>query len=43
MSRVLKDTFDFVKRTGKKLKIGTVLGVADIKSLCRNISHCFSF
>ena len=39
ISHILQDTFDFVERAEKKLKIGTVLGVADIKSLYTNISH----
>ena len=39
ISHILQDTFDFVERAEKKLEIGTVLGVADIKSLYTNISH----
>ena len=39
MSHIPKDTFDFVEWTEKDLKIGSVLGAADIKSLYTNISH----
>ena len=39
MSHILKDTFDFVERTKKDLEMGTVHGVADIKSFYTNTSH----
>ena len=39
ISHILKDTFDFTDRTNRCFDVGTVLGVADIKSLYTNISH----
>ena len=39
ISHIIKDTFSFVERTEKDLEIGTVLGVAYIKSLYTNVSH----
>ena len=38
-SHTLKSTFDFAETTEKYLEIGSVLGVADIKSLYTNISY----
>ena len=39
ISHILKDTFDFTDRANSCFDVGTVLGVADIKSLYTNISH----
>ena len=39
ISHILKDTLDFTDRTNSCFDVGTVLGVADIKSLYTNISH----
>ena len=37
--QILNDTFDFVNKNANPLPIGTVMGVADIKSLYTNIKH----
>ena len=36
---ILKDTFNFAERKENDLEIGTIVGVANIKSLYTNISH----
>ena len=39
VSYIIKYTLSFVERSGKDLEIGTVPGVAEIKSLYTIISH----